>query len=127
MTPVAIGDTQGTPGSPKPCITSKTVRAAWSVSTPSTQTFPTRTLSGNRPLPFLRNCLVFPLFFFGANDPASAWLAFTLLYVNPMGTFTPKGLSSILLYLRLKTIFGNRDGSNYFSFSRYSSGRKWWS
>ena len=33
MTPVAIGDTQGTPGSPKPCITSKTVTAAWSVST----------------------------------------------------------------------------------------------
>ena len=33
MTPVAIGDTQGTPGSPKPCITSKTVRAARPVST----------------------------------------------------------------------------------------------
>ena len=44
-----------------------------------------------------------------------------------MGTFTPRGLGSIWLYLMLKTISCNRNGSNYFSFSGYSSGRKWWS
>ena len=35
-----------------------------------------------------------------------------------MGTFTLKGLSSILLYLRLKTISCNRDGSNLFELFR---------
>ena len=68
------------------------------------QNFPAKNLSGNRLLPFLRNW-VSRSFSYSANSSTRAKQAFTLLYVFAMGTFTPKGLSLILLPGALEDYF----------------------